>query len=380
MEQMKKEKAIGLIDKYNRNELTPEQERRLNEWYLINLVESKDELNPDQVVKIVDAIRTRLPLQEPVKKISLWTRVVAAAAVLFMVVGIYFFVVDKIIPEQQVAIKDDLRPGRFGATLTLTNGTKIKLDDVGSGEIAKQSGITVNKTASGQLVYEIKETIRGGVGLNATNQLSTAIGETYEVRLPDGSRVWLNGGSSLTYAASLTVHGQRSVKLEGEGYFEIAKNKSLPFVVESGNQLVTVLGTHFNINSYLDEPATKTTLMEGAVRIEGVKNHAFTQVLKPGQQSMVTKSGGISVQTADLAEAVAWKEGYFRFNDEPIQSVMRKLSRWYNIDVHYEGATSAEKFNGKISRNNNISKVLNALESTKTIHFKIEGRRVTVIQ
>ena len=377
---MEEEKAIGLINKYNRAELTPEQERRLNEWYLLTVAESKAELKQEQILRIVDAIRPALPLQAPVKKIILWPRIAAVAAVVLMVIGAYFFLTNSDHSTQQFSASQDIAPGKTGATLTLANGVKIKLGNVVNGEIAKQSGITIRKTASGQLVYEMGT--NGGIKAdhNAINKLSTAIGETYEVRLPDGSRVWLNGGSSLTYTPGLTAHGQRRVMLTGEGYFEIAKNKSLPFVVETNTQLVTVMGTHFNINSYPDEPVIKTTLIEGSVRVASNKIQVDAKVLKPGQQSSLNKNGDINVQSADVAEAIAWKEGYFRFNDEPIQGVMRKLSRWYNIEVHYEGTIPDEKFNGKLSRNINISQALKALESTKTIHFKIEGRRVTVIQ
>lgn len=370
-----------MIKKYNRGELTPEQECRLNEWYLLTVAESKTEIQSDQVARIVNAMRAKLPLQEPIKKIKLWHRMVATAAVILMVAGVYFFLADRAKHTRgEFSAAEDIRPGKAGATLTLADGRNIRLGGATSGEIAREAGVTVVKTANGQLVYQMKDTGSGRAGQHAVNKLSTAIGETYQVSLPDGSRVWLNGGSSLTYSPNLTRHGQRTVELAGEGYFEIAKNKSLPFVVTTHGQQVRVLGTHFNINSYLDEPVTKTTLMEGAVSVTGNKKKSAVQVLKPGQQSSLSKSGDITVQAADLLEAMAWKQGYFRFNDEPIQSVMRKLSRWYDIDVRYEGDASIEKFNGKISRNINISQVLNALESTKTIHFKIEGRRVTVIQ
>jgi ferric-dicitrate binding protein FerR (iron transport regulator) len=165
------------------------------------------------------------------------------------------------------------------------------------------------------------------------------------------------------------------VAITGEVYFEVAHNPAKPFRVATGSQTVEVLGTHFNINAYTDEAAMKTTLLEGSVK---VLNAGQSALLKPGQQSLVDGNKIQVIDHANTEEAIAWKNGYFRFNNEKIRSIMLKLSRWYDIDVEYEGETSDEGYYGTISRYKNISEVLEMLQQTKGVHFKIKGRRVTV--
>lgn len=308
-------------------------------------------------------------------KAKLWRGIAVAAAVAACVFGVVIFYYqqsDKHEVQTEIAVSRDVAPGKQGATLTLAGGKKIRLADAANGQLARQPGVTVSKLANGQLVYEL--TSSEGTDPAAVNTLSTAKGETYQLRLPDGSMVWLNAASSLTYAANLLEGGQRRVKLNGEAYFEIQKDQMHPFVVESRGQHVEVLGTRFNINSYADEPTAKTTLLEGSVQL----NHRT--VLKPGEQATISDAGGISISQADLDEAVAWKNGKFIFADENIESIMRKLERWYNVEVSYEGPPPGETFTASIGRFDNISKILHKLSYTNNVHFKIEGRRVIVMR
>ena len=207
------------------------------------------------------------------------------------------------------------------------------------------------------------------------NTISTPNGGDYQLVLADGSKVWLNAASSLRFPANF-VGRERKVELTGEAYFEVAKNPAMPFKVKLNGMEVEVLGTHFNINSYADESAIRTTLLEGSIKIN--RPHA-SSLLKPGQQAMMDKNGQISViNDADLDEAVAWKDGKFQFDRADIHNVMRQLARWYNIDVEYKG-TVASHFGGTISRDVNLSKVLGMLHLTGEVKFQVQDKKVIVM-
>lgn len=300
----------------------------------------------------------------------------AAAVIVFISLGIMFYPLkDK---QEQVQVvrarfDQDVAPGGNKAFLTLANGTKLSLTDAMDGELAKQAGISIVKTEDGQLVYNVSNTIKEGNTAPLFNTIETPRGGQYQINLPDGSRIWLNASSSLRYPVVFTGN-ERKVELTGEAYFEIAENKASPFRVISNNQVVEVLGTHFNINSYPEEGPVKTTLLEGSVKIRSRNN---TVMLKPGQQSQVDHS--IRVTQADINESVAWKNGKTQFSNADIKTIMRMLSRWYDVEVQYQGEMIETGFGGSVSRSKNISEILKLLELTGDVHFKIEGRRVTVM-
>lgn len=310
--------------------------------------------------------------QPNLRRFKLWhgIAVVAAVAVVVFGVGLLYNGFNPKPQTQEFAYKNNIAPGKQGATLTLASGEKIRLTDAANGELAKEAGVVITKSASGQLIYEIKGS---DAQSNKINTLSTAKGETYQLRLPDGSLVWLNAASSLTYAANLNERGKRRVKLNGEGYFEIAKDKAHPFVVETRGQQLEVLGTHFNVSGYADESVTKTSLLEGSVQING------KTVLKPGEQASLNVGGKITVEQVDVDKAVAWKNGKFVFQEENIESIMRKLARWYNVEIVYQGDFSQRTFVGTISRYDDISKILDKISFTNAVRFKIEGRRIYVM-
>lgn len=297
---------------------------------------------------------------------NLWPRIAAAAAILLIVTtGAWWYMDHYRFSRGGTA---DIAAGKQAATLTLANGRKIRLTDKADGELAEESGVSINKTASGQVTYEIKE-VKGDAG-NKYNTISTANGETYTITLPDRSRVWLNAASSLRYPLGFS-HGERKVELSGEGYFEIAADAGSPFIVESMNQRVVVLGTHFDISSYADDNIVRTTLLEGAVKVNNI-------ILKPDQQAIVS-DGATKVIDVDGDDYVAWKDGEFRFsNDEHISSVMKKLARWYDIDVEYVGNMDGVNFTGTLSRSKNIASLLHTMEQTGMVKFEITGRKVIV--
>lgn len=311
-----------------------------------------------------------------------WPRIAVAAAIATIVFGAgLFYYKQRVNQEQlnQTAFKNDIAPGKTGATLTLSSGKKIILSNAKNGQLAEESGVKIAKTADGQLSYEIKDsrTTGSGTGLITTNTLATAKGETYQVRLPDGTKAWLNAASSIRFPSSFTGSKQRRVDITGEVYLEVYKDQKHPFIVLSGDQKIEVLGTHFNVNSYADDNTVKTTLLEGAVRISSPLTSRNDLVLKPGQQSIFTEKN-IQVRAVDIGEIVAWKQGNFRFVDQSVTDIMKQVARWYNVDVVYEDMVSDIKLNASISRNRNLSQVLKMMEKTDEVHFKIEGRKIFV--
>lgn len=264
-------------------------------------------------------------------------------------------------------------PGINTATLTLADGKKIDLNNVNTGTIAKQSGVTIDKNNDGELIYT-------GAGNNIQyNTIETQRGGQFMVRLPDGTKVWLNAASSLRYPASFAAVSVRRVELVGEAYFEVSKDKQHPFVVESKGQRITVLGTHFNVNTYRDEAYATTTLLEGSVEVMAMNK---ASLLKPGQQAQV-QSGKVTVLPADVLLATAWKDGNIQFRQAPIEDIMRMVSRWYDVQVRYEGAIPKREFTGKISRASNLSVLLRILEISK-VNFSLEeninGKRTLVVR
>ncbi|WP_442588426.1 FecR family protein [Pedobacter sp. AW31-3R] len=304
----------------------------------------------------------------------------AAAAIAVIVFGAGLFYFNSVTrkdganPAGRTAV---IVPGKSGATLTLANGKVIRLNDVGQGELATEAGVSIKKTASGELVYEVKGTASD---LDQMNTLSTARGETFHVRLPDNSLVQLNAASSLTYSAKLTEGGKRVVSLSGEAYFEIAKDKAHPFVVRTGGgQEVEVLGTHFNVSAYEEEPLVKTTLLEGSVKINRESKEGGSLLLKPGQQSSCDGTA-IKVLDVDVEREVAWKNGRFVFGGQDFRSAMRAIARWYDIEVVYDYEPANLEIGGTLLRSRNITEVLKVLQATGDVNFKIEGRRVHVIK
>jgi ferric-dicitrate binding protein FerR (iron transport regulator) len=260
--------------------------------------------------------------------------------------------------------------------LVLADGTMVALDSTGDGAIATQGNTKVLKQGGGELRYE-----SGSVTQNSEvqyNTLSTPNGGQYRITLPDGSRVWLNAASSIRYPTAFTGN-TRTVIIKGEAYFEIQKNTARPFVVQANAMEVEVLGTHFNVNSYEDEPINRTTLVEGSVKVRSANAKHFTATLKPGEQAHVKPEGnGLTVREVDLESVTAWKNGYFHFDGTPVQEVMRQVSRWYDVNIEINGKV-AKHFRGMIPRNAAIDEVMHMLSLTGEFKYKIEGRTVRIL-
>ncbi|TKC05048.1 FecR family protein [Pedobacter frigoris] len=306
-----------------------------------------------------------------------WT----AAAILLVALSFALLFNRSAEPERKhPRFANDVKPGGDKAILTLADGSNISLTDAKNGAIAGGQGIEIVKTKDGQLIYNVSGNSKVAPG--AVNVITTPRGGQYQLIMPDGTKVWLNAESAIKFSPAIASADLREVELSGEAYFEVAKTHR-PFVVKTSRQTVNVLGTHFNINNYNDEPAVQTTLFEGSVLVTASNKAVSEQQLKkvylvPGQQSVV-RNHALTVVPANMEEALAWKNGNFVFANERIESIMRKVARWYDIEVIYQGKITENDFVGSISRFKKVSEVLNLLELTQAVHFKVEGRRITVM-
>ncbi|MBO9204778.1 MULTISPECIES: FecR family protein [Niastella] len=366
-----------------------------------------DELLRERLsLRLQSILETEAPAEKPthyIRRNRWW--LVAAAIILLLGTGAYIWLSSPAIqpkpPVVQVQpespLQNDVQPGGNKAMLTLDNGATIILDSAQSGALAQQGNTQVVKLNDGQLLYN--QTAKSSGNPLTThhspltyNVLSTPRGGQYQLALPDGSLVWLNASSSIRFPTAFTGN-ERTVEITGEVYFEVMplrlrSGQKMPFTVYfssspagGGGRLgsVEVMGTHFNINAYNDEASIKTTLLEGSVKI---KKDAASAILKPGEQASVShsfqSSQVIPVQTADVEEVMAWKNGAFQFNGATIQTVMRQITRWYDVEVEYKGNITLH-FAGAISRNVNISQVLQMLEKAGGIKTSITGKKVTVM-
>jgi ferric-dicitrate binding protein FerR (iron transport regulator) len=296
-----------------------------------------------------------------IKRTRWWA---AAAAVLFLLsTGTYIWVNKSSSTKNITVLANDVPPGSNKAILTLSDGTAVKLDSTGNKVISK--GI---RQTGAQLQYDAQ------IADAAYNTLTTPRGGQFQLTLPDGTKVWLNAASSIYYPTAFNGK-ERRVEISGEVYFEIAKNEKMPFYVKSGIQETEVLGTHFNINAYTDENAISTTLLEGSIRVNYTGHTSV--IVKPGQQTQLTDHLKV-IDDADMDQAIAWKNGVFSFNQADIPTVMRQLSRWYNVDVEYAGAIPKRAFTGEIARELTLAQVLKGLTKTR-VNYKIEGGNRIII-
>jgi transmembrane sensor len=379
-----------LISKYNSGAATPEERLLIENWYEslngAEIPKSDDELEEvkqDTYANLQTYIGASKPNQYPAQnnKIISLTYVKWIAAAVLLSISITFYYYKQHIAQQNsnAIAQNDIAPGGNKAILTLADGSKLVLDDSKNGKLATQGKTVVQKTGSGMLSYLSSALSASQTAPEVTyNIITTPRGGQYNVTLPDGTQVWLNAASSIKFPTAFTGK-ERNVELSGEAYFEVAKNKSMPFHVSSAGQTIEVLGTHFDVNAYSDEASLKTTLLEGSVK---VTKGGLQAMLKPGQQSSIINNennAAIKVTAvADVDEIMAWKNGKFSFNDTDIKTVMRQIGRWYDVDIEYTGKIPDDDvFTGTFSRNITAAKALKILEFSG-VDFKIEGRKIIV--
>lgn len=374
---MDKQRARELVQRYNQGLATAVEKALLENWYMQKTDSLHLDDNEIDFERIEGELRSgsfnRAGLNPQIlktKRFKLWLRIAVAAALILIVgVGLLYFANEsaRFNSNPDLANRNDIAAGSNKAILTLANGQKIILADAKNGELAKEEGTVIRKTGEGQLVYNGKTENEAEP---VFNMISTPRGGQYTLMLSDGTKVILNAASSLKYPTGFKGK-DRIVELEGEGYFEVAHNKAQPFKVISRGQTVEVLGTHFNINSYIDEPSVKTTLLEGSVNVNGT-------LLKPNQQAVLTANNKVKVLNVDADDAVAWKDGVFKFDHTDMRTSMRQIARWYDVEIVYEGNVKNEQFYGKIDRSYTLSEVLKVLKLGK-VNFRIEGKKIIVM-
>jgi transmembrane sensor len=341
--------------------------------------------NPDIQVKdesaaqILEAILkgAENPVTAPVHDLRKRWLVAAAAVLILFGAGYYYFLTHTSqgeIQPQAVRFKNDVLPGGNRAMLTLSNGAKIMLDSARTGLMAREKNSNIIKTDSGQLKY-LTDSKKSGSSAIAFNTLSTPRGGQYRLQLPDGTRVWLNAASSITYPTTFNGN-DRTVEITGEAYFEVAHNSTKPFRVKARGELIEDLGTHFNINAYSDEPVIRTTLLEGSVKVSTTKSSI---TLLPGSAALEENNTLLILNNVNTEESVAWKNGYFQIDNAGIETIMKQVARWYDVDVDYQG-TINKKFNVLgVPRSVTADQMFRILELTGNVHFKMEGKKVTVM-
>ncbi|WEK36303.1 MAG: FecR domain-containing protein [Candidatus Pseudobacter hemicellulosilyticus] len=357
---------------------------RINkEDYVRESLQQLDQFNAARILQKIDQGREQAAVVYPAdlsrRKMG-W-----AAAVLLAALGGASFLLARIgnQPSANNPIAQNgamnIAPGKEGAILTLSDGSTMVLDSLGQGTITTQ-GNTHVVLKNGQLSYEKDHGLAGATQEPFYNTMSTPRGRQYQVVLPDGSRVWLNAASSITFPTAFTG-GERRVRVSGEAYFEIKADPRNPFRVEMQEQVVEVLGTSFNINGYSDETTIKTTLLDGSVRLTSGNGAKPAVLLRPGEQAGLQKplanANPFTVSEADLEEVMAWKNGVFSFHEADIRTVMRQIERWYDIRVDYRGTVPQDRFSGKVSRSANLSQVLRILELSE-VNFHLDGNTLIV--
>lgn len=361
--------AKNLIEKYKLGNCTPEEKQIIESWFHQLGEDEISDFTEDELVAARERLHSNMLklTKSPLSGLTRTRYLSAAAILIFVSFSIFLYIKNPfIISTKETHItNNDILPGNNEAVLTLADGQKITLNDFKNGEIAEQQGIKIIKSSDGQLIYTLSNSKNISNSL-LYNKIETPMGGQYQVNLPDGSRVWLNSGSYLRYPVNFS-NGERKIEISGEVYFEVAKIEGIPFKVQVGEQTIEVLGTHFNVMAYDDENSINTTLVEGSVK---VTNGNQSTIIIPGQQSIL-KNGEFEVVSVDIDEVIAWKNGFFVFKNENLKSIMRKISRWYDVDVIYQGNIVDKSFGGKISRSRNISELLKILESTGSIHFEI---------
>jgi ferric-dicitrate binding protein FerR (iron transport regulator) len=382
---MKSDRVLYLLEKFREHTLNDAEWEELERWYQsldlsqeTSLRQSGDVLQAEEMLREFRE-RYLIPQAAPVKRLWSWRWVAAA-----MVTGLLFSAAYFLFPgkgskstvtatdPQQKRFGNDVNPGKHRAMLTLANGERVPLDSV-HGLIPGHADIKASNRG-GLLAYHTPNA--ASASEMVFNTVSTARGETYAVRLSDGTQVWLNSGSSIRFPVPFSKD-ERLVTITGEVYFEVAQDASRPFRVKKPNDdfTVNVLGTHFDVNTYDDEETLNVSLLEGSVR---VNRGGHVALLKPGQQARLS-GGNIKVMDdVDMERVTAWKDGLFYFKDADIREIMRQAARWYDIEVEYQGTPSTEGYNGRVSKDTKLSELLKVLELTN-VRFIIEGKKITVI-
>lgn len=377
---MSKEQLSILIRKYLSGTATSEEIEAVEQWYQdygqnLEVYVGNEEERSEQELhdKILNRLRTTVHAASPAKVTPMWKKLAAAASIAALIsVGGWYFIHDRSTGKSQVAQQTEAGPGFEQAILTTSDGNKIQLGKNSQQPINEKNGVLISNDGR-QLSYTSTSTDKSIF----FNTLEVPRKGVYSLVLADGTKVWLNSLSSLTYPTSFPGR-ERRVSIKGEAYFEIARNPRQPFIVDvDGVQAIEVLGTRFNVNAYTNEEQVRTTLLEGAVRIMAGNQQ---QKLLPGQEALFSQSDkALQVRNVtDPNDVISWKNGFFVCNGKDLKAILRQVTRWYDIEVVYQGNIKPEAFEGTISRKMNLSELLSMLEITG-VKFSFQGKQLTVL-
>ncbi|SEA65481.1 FecR family protein [Pedobacter hartonius] len=383
---MKKDISKDLLQKYEDGTCTPEEVNKVEDWYRTIAKENAgtpfaQNLIVEELASL-EQIRSSRKRKETIviRLYQEYKRFAVAALICFSAgIGVYLMFAGR----NDGVFENDVDPGKNQAVLTLENGKRIKLTDAENGELATLPGMRVSKTKNGELMFQVTgSSPTVGNSKKSLNTIETPKGGQYMVCLPDGSKVWLNAASTLSFPTTFDV--TRNVALSGEAYFEIKKDKAHPFIVTSPKQTVQVLGTHFNVSSYPEDIVVKTTLLEGSVRVSGLQKGTETSsnvlILKPNEQS-VNNGLTMNVGQVEAENEIDWHNGTFAFKRETLGEIMKELARWYDLKVTYQDTALQQlHFVGRASRYAKISDILCQMQLTKEVKFKITGKEITVMR
>jgi ferric-dicitrate binding protein FerR (iron transport regulator) len=387
---MTEDRLVSLITRQVSGQLDPTEIRELQDWaneaagnkdlleWMMNEDELQIELEKYRAIDPSAGYRrwlTGSQVRQKVRYLRITGWAVAASVLTALVIGGIFrsthsgpAAVPVVVQKEQPVL-----PGRNTATITLSSGRQILLDSAIAGSLVMDGNARVTKPDSTSLSYQAMSQEKESTV--AYNVLATPRSGQYQLTLADGSHVWLNNVSSLRFPTTFSGK-ERIVELTGEGYFEIAKDATKPFIVKVGDRSIEVLGTSFNIMAYPEEGEMRATLLTGAVRVSA-GNHAVQ--LKPDEQAFVKQDGGLNVVTGVNGQEIAsWKNGFFYFGRASFDAVMRQIARWYNIDVVYEGKIPSMEFGGKIDRSLTLEELLKYLDKSQ-VHFRMDGRKLVVL-
>lgn len=389
---------INLVEKYINGNASVKEVEILNNWYRTFNDEEITVTNAEKLTETLLQQRIKNKIDNSINNIDrqkssklFYLRRVAAAVVILVALslGVKYLYNPKPVSKKEALAKTNIQklenkivPGGNKATLTLADGSIIVLDSALNGNLTQQGNIQIKKLQNGLLVYTLNGKTISETDAAFYNTISTPNGGEYQVTLADGTKVWLNAASSIRFPV-LFNNNERKVFITGEAYFEVApkyaaNKENIPFLVSVNNSsTVKVLGTHFNINAYADEPFVKTSLLEGSVKVYTTdENNA--KLLYPGQQAAYASDGKINVtNNADMEEVLAWKNGRFQFKSANIETMLRQIARWYNVEVVYKGQSNLH-FTGQLNRNESVFKIFEKLQLTGEVKFEVEGRKIIV--
>lgn len=375
-----------LANKWLDGTISLEEKKEFDDWYLSfednvvvdytaeELSSIENELYRDIINRLGTVENINQPISSKYKNTYYW---VASIVSIFTIAAV-FYSQQRRSPILQQTTTEVIIPGSKKGNLQIGQDRSYNLANLNEGTLLKNNGIEIKKVNDGEIIYIQYENHLFMPNDVMDNTVSTPNGGQYKLHLSDGTKIWLNAASEIKFPIAF-VGDKRVVELKGEAYFEVSKDSKRPFFVRTSKETISVLGTHFNVNAYDGEPNSVVSLLSGRVEVTAIHNQ-LPSILSPGQQT-VNSATSMKIETFDLEESIAWKNGEFVFNNERLDEVMQRVSRWYDIQVHVDPEIAKILIWGSISKSAQIDKVLKLIQMTNdSIDYRIVGRRVFMVQ